>query len=1286
MKRVALLCFLSSLLLIALFHQAIFSFLTIRVFEIYAASLWGKSLEYDQAYVDGNQLVVLKPHLENGSSFNAERMTLTFHLDWVKRHLHVAIAVDQPHWHFQTPLSSQWENWQTILSREEKWIKIHPSFHIQQGSLSWVLPNQSQHQFHFDLEANSQEGGSISLYLDSLKEKRNCLTLQASGSADEMEVHCRCRQVECHSLMALIHLLGMDFSDWLVDSGSVDGELKAIFPAVERPYLEGDLLIEQLAFTQLATELKGNIEQAHLKIEKNQAAYESTEQVPTVIGQLDILKPATLTYDSPQHSWILYQIVGSIKLNNVETVLIALDAQGGAPCHPSQWSLQGTANLNAHRSLNLDLSLFCSSLGQPDGKIHLSLHQSQENCKRAEVQLKKLSYEEYDFLQALLATYWPVLNDVKLEKGELSATIEAEITSQGIDELQVKHFQASHVECYLKPSHTKCYFDKAKGHGKVNLANQDFWHTLQAELHLDNGEARLEGLSPPLPLTAIQAHLIIQQGHVEHSLVTLQLAGLKGVMDIEWGKTKQLLTCKLDGTVQDLAELLPDIIQDGVRKNFYDNRLVVLANIKRQAEQFELGGTLHIQRGQSDQVDLIHFGCELKKPGDEAEPKFIPMGWFYARQLPLEKFLSPFIFRRGTLQMRGEGELKGSFDGDLITIKYDAENLIIENENLCIEAKHLRSSVPGQLLGVHEIDLKTNHHRGTLPIRQAEYVEKNSGLIFKDIQGMVAFRDQTISIAPIEAYCEGVYFAGTLDLDYSDPAPGVFNLDIQCPAVSGKISQIQHLLAHLDYSSVLNKIPLEGEVATKEEGLKLSFAFIPQHYEFEAVFRGAVSDGSLAFESADMALKGIDMDVNYHHRNQDLEFTDIQGTLLVGKPRRVEEYLFAGHHIRFHQLDQPDINLDIAIKDRGEELFRLVGYTHEKGNGIKSFSLDPHLSHLSCIYPAVWQCDLKEVSSIDRLEFQSQFHLNQFFRDLHLFRQTGLLFLSPCCIERLAQFLPLEGHGAIHLSYQSDDQCLTYELEGTSIKQGALPKHYGLLKGRKLDKKWMIDHLQWDDWTLYAELLEVAGMWKIPFAGLKAGQSILLGLEGDFTPSEGLLRAKLNLCEIDLAGLNQWEALRPFVLKWQPKGFIRASGEMEWQCLDSSTFMEGLRAKLTLEPSELAFRNYPVHILTPYEMEFQAGRILSFRNIQLELFPHMSQALLKIRQLNYQFALDLFDCTQAAFQIPGSVLERLGQSLHDYFPDIFENAVKEILIEAKPSGPLQGALAFKKRTINSLFS
>ena len=1279
MRRIIFSCFLGITILLALFYRPILTQLASLSLQAYSFSQWGHVLQYETLSLNGTRLTVTRPHFDHAFTFQAEQAVLDFNFDWKHRMLHINIDVFEPQLTFHRPFSFDQGGFEKTGLPEERWFKIRSHLHLVAGHLTWSPIDASErHHIRFDLDADGQQGALIKIFFDPQNDSSNLVALKAESSPNGMELQCKCQEADCPSLSALAAFFGFSFPEWHVASGALQGELKATFPGSARPYLEGELLIKQLALMQAAIPLQCHLELAKLTFEKNHSDDVLTRHASTINGELEILKPAYLNCQTPHDQWSMSGIKGSIGINGLETALIHLEAQAEKPSQPSRWILEGMAALNDKQALSLDLTLHCASLDHPDGKMRLTLFRPEDNLNRAQMSLQSLPYTELDFMQKLLSTYWPRVGELKLNQGIFDALLEADVTSQGIGEVRVKQFLARRLSSRIVPLNAVCNFDLVKIVGKAQLNRDDFWSSVQAALHLENGSLNFEGIGPvtsKLPLTDIQGHLLIQDGQVENSLVTLQLAGLKGKMDVEWGDHKQLLTFKLDGTVQDLAELFPSVLQEGMKQHFYRDRLMILANAKNLNQQIELGGTLHIEDAFGERMDTIHFGCELNKQSDS---KYSPSGWFYASKLPVEKYLSPFIFRDGLLHMEGDAEFKGSFDDQVVKIKYDADDLKIENENLLLEITRLHSSTPGELIGTHQFDLNTFHHCGTLPIQHASYYEKNSGLLFQDINGVAEFTSSLIRVNPLETSCEGIFFSGKLELDYSDPAPGVFNLQIHCPTLSGKVSQIQHLLAHLETSSLFHRIPLEGEMSAKQGGLRLDFTFNANDYHLNGEIQGSITDGSIPFEGADMALRGIYMDVNYHHHEKRLEFNDIQGTFLVGKPLRTEEFLFSAPHVHIHQLPDPNLDVDIAIKDHDDEIFRIVAHTKNEENGIKSLVVNPLATHISCIYPQEWNCRLLDWTRFEQFNISSQFDLNTFLVDLCRFRKTGLFFLSHCLIDKLSLLLPMQGQGSISLQ-ASPDQSYSFHLEGQQIKQKKSQEHHGILKGSKRGRKWIIDQFQWDDCDVYAELFQAEERWKIPFLGLHLGSSVLLGLEGDFIPNEGLLHATLKFCEMDIAKLDRWDILKPFIDKWHPKGFVKAAGEMEWSCLLSNP-MEGFNASLRAETHDLSFRNYPLNTQHPFDIEINGDEGFCIKNAQIEIPPFNGQSVVHLEKLDYQPIRNTLGSLRFSFEIPSREIASIGESLHYHFPDMIDDSVKELLAHVQADDSFKGRLKVENRS------
>lgn len=1230
--KLGLLFFTGSFLLVLFFHSFLIDFLTTWSIKAYSESKWGYPLDYKGFAWSKGKLFIKSPAIDGETSFKADLLSISFLFDWRKREIRIGIEIDKPLWNLKTPLASHWKNWEKF-SPGEKWFKITPSFFISNGQLNWSYEKEDERTLHFDLEGESFEGGKVSLFFDPENLNTQHLSFLSHKSEKGMEVDCSCRGIDCSSFAKLIQMLGIGLSpQWKIDSGLLHGEIKAIFPRSQRPYLQGGLALEKFGFSSQESNLEGYIGSAKLLLEKNAAAYGSENHGSTIIGKVEIERPAFLAYRSDKCGWSIDELEGTIELNSIQTVLMDLKAHVRDAGHDTSWNLQGKANLNSQRAPHLELTLFCSSLSHSDGCLNLSYSQPPGGDRRIEIELKRLTHNEVSILQTLLTSQWDMFNAVKFENGEFDGSMEAKISHKGLEELYMKEFQIKRCHLALKPWNAISDFGQIRGYGKIHLSKENVWQSFDAGIHLEDGSVQFEGMEPHLPLSNIQAHFLIHHGEIKHSLATLEVAGLKGKMDVDWENHKQLLIFKLEGSGNELSELFPLKLQEGFRNHFHQDRVLLVADVKKLMDPIEIEGVLHVQEGGSNRVNLIHFGCELKREKRESG-KFLPEGWFYAKQLPLEKFLSPFIFRKGILVLSGEGEFKGSFDHNKLVIKYDADSMKIENENLVIEAVNLHSPNPGQLLGTHEIDLQDFSHHGILPLQNASYLDKKSGLLFDNIQGTVVFNNQSLQVQPMETLCRGIHFAGGLTLDYSDPAPGVFNLQIQTPFLMGKVSQIQDLLSHLDSSSLLYQFPLDGDVSGRGTGLNLTFNFLPKDYQLSGEFYGALTNGFLSLDN-ELALKEIDMEIEYHHQQKLLSFNEMQGSLLVGKPKCVEEYPFIGKYFHCRESANPDFDFDFSVYAHEDELFRLVGKTQEKEPGIKTLHLNQDLSHLSSIYPHLWRLEFTHWDQIEKFEFGSQFDMGIFLKDLHRFHRTGILCLSDRIISKLSEFLPADGCGTLSLRRQSDHSTF-FQFEGLRLKKEDSSEHHCFVKGYKLNKKWAIEQLQWDQWNAYADFEQEGDQWKIPFLGLKIENCLLLGLEGHLNLCDESLNGKLKFCEMDLSQLDQWEKFKPFSSKWFPKGQLKLSGDFEWSHLLTNP-REGLKTDLKVESSHLAFGDNPLVVSTPFNMKIDLGNTCLINSLQFSLPSGSSEtSLYELKDLEVRLEKD--EISFSAF----SNLERL---------------------------------------------
>lgn len=1257
--RICLVICISFSFILFFYPSLILSWSVEWLFKSYVSHYLGETLYYDAFSLEGNRLIIQQPHLQEKERFSAHSLILQCRVNVYKRRLDVIMTLDQPVCRLPAD-ALDWDHLQTLFDPKKLWFNINPKLNIRDGLLKYALPDQPDSYLYFNMEGDKKTGGRLHVQLDDSQLTRNAFTMQIFKQADSLLFKWDYQDVQGSSLMKLIHVLFPRSRSWSISSGILKGSLTTAFPSHGRPDVQGEVVLENLAFSHLASHVNGLLKAACLKVEKD------------II--LDLVQPAKLTCLEDNHThWQLDQVVGQIQLDHSNIAQMAFQAQCHYQEHVSQFDIIADVDLNATPVWHIDLTAFCASKNQPKGWLHIDVNS--DTHLMAKMACQKLSYVEAGFFQQLLSTFWPVFRSVELQGGVFNALMHVDRSQGTWGAWHLHDVEAQGLKFKILPWQAIFRCHACKGNGAIDWNVEDVWDSLNADLSIESGQIKLEELNAELySFTDIETHLCVQQGILHRSMVKLQLAGLKGILDVEWGGGKELLALDLQGNLIDAAELLPTPFQNVLKHSFQSNQLHIATNIKRKNRQLDLEGMIHVSDPlDSVQTALIHFGCELK---GNLKDSYQPIGWFHAKEIALETFISPFIFRRGQLTLSGIGEFKGSFDRQSIEVVYDAKDLTIENEQVLIELKQLPSSPANQLVGTHHFNLNAYSHDGSLPIRNASYLDKQTGLLFSEISGLLVFENQTVHLTSLEAFYQDLSFTGTLDIDYQDPAPGVFTIHLACPSFYGKVSQVQFLLSHLkEQTPVLEDIPLEGDIEGRLKGIALTFHFAPHLYQLEGSIQGAILNGSIPIHDSNVTIQGLCADFNYEHK-QKLEFKEIQGTLLVGKSQQVEEYALAGHYVGFHPL-QKEVTFDIWANHQQHQFFRLVGQIQESLDASKlEVHLDKALSHFAHIHPDEMSMTLKDWTTIADIQLKAPIDFTSLLPDLACLSRTGLLVGFLHVPKERVAFEHLQGQAVLEINYSHSLDLLSYQLIGKEISWAQKKYQNFLLKGKKQSKKWIIDQLRLDKLSLYAEIEYRPDQWKVDFLGLSYGKSLLLGLEGYLCPEKKSFEAKVNLCEVHLDYLEEWEPLKPLAASYFFKGYGKGVGQLTVELLAEAPWYR-IQSDLQLSMPQIEVRKCLINFKEPLRFHFCSNQALTLQQLNM-VFTDFYQELASFSAdtIHYDSHQNSLACPSLAIQLPCKHVEKMVAKIHDAFPEWMNHQLQETLCHLKATGEIQATAGF----------
>ncbi len=1278
MKKKLILTSILSLLLCSFYFFIPFHFLIFNKIFLYAIhNHLGEELGYKDAKIDNGKLIYTHPSLSKTSPLVAESLSVNYRFDPFKLGLEIFIHLERPKFQLNESIESEWKTVIQSLNKNAI-IPITPIISISKGSLLFPPHDlESPLELLFDFTLDVRRGFELKGSFEPSSSATSNFTLSTFTHEGKLEARLVCDQLHIPSIARLCSFFDPIFKKIVFTSGHIGGTLNATFPDQHIPFVEGTMRVNDLVCFHPDLSLKISAQQASFLLE-NSLSLDSVSSHPIPFSGTFILsEPASLEFNPPTRpdcGWSAHQIYGQIQLRNIDEAKIDFKGEGECGGYNSPFRLVGKSHLNSSHEINFDLTLDCSTNEKQGAQAHLLLTMN-ESRKMLEMQYKRISPAEGKFFISLFSLKWPQLKNFMWEKGEFNGKLSAIINPTGIDTIHFHDLQFQQLQSSFINLDTTCSADLVKGNGSFKLSGVNFFDSLNTELHIENGRLDIQRKGSLLTLNAIQTHLKIENGGIPQSTTSFYLGKLKGMLDVEWYKNRELIDINLQGHVIDLYEYIPNQLQEGL-SSFKDDRLGIMANIKKNKGELELTGTLHVDNEVFDQPDLIHFGCFLH-PNQFISPfSMFSEGWFYARNLPLEKFISPFLFKNHVLTLKGLGEFIGTYHDAKVNVKYKTDHLIIENEDLLIEASQLPTLELGYFAGNHHFDLTNYSHEGSLPFQYASYLEKNSHLVFNDLQGVVHFKNQSLTVQPMEAFCLNNYFCGTIDLDYSDPAPGVFSIKVNGPIVSGSIPQIQKLLSHISKQTFLQRLPLEGELLSSESGLSLFFNFFPGDYNLKAFFKGSINDGYLPGNSYNLSLRGLYMDVDFDHENHKLAFSDIQGAVLVGKGDFLKEYPLKGEYIAFDQLDSLDFRLDLGIFDEEREFIHLAGHTKDLGDHEKEWICDYGCTHISQIYPKKLLCRFKDWEEITEFQFSSEFPLAPLFKDISCFKQTGLAFLTPGILEQISHLNNIQGNILVDFSYEPQEKESIFVLSSQRLQIGKQSFIDPLIKIRRRGSRWSVETVKWNQTHFFAELDHLADSLRVNTMGLSIGNSILLGLSGDFIFNSQIFDAKINFCEANLEDLKEYPAFEEVASMWKPKGQLQGTGKLCIKKLSQNPWFT-TEATLSIKMQNFSLGEINFNINNPFSMHFELGKEIVCEQIEVMSEDPQKGLSFTVKQFGYAIDKKKITCTGLDFSIPYRNLNNLCGSLRAFFPEI-NNERQASLSSLKKEGFLQGILSFSK--------
>ncbi|MBA2727520.1 MAG: hypothetical protein H0U49_05025 [Parachlamydiaceae bacterium] len=824
------------------------------------------------------------------------------------------------------------------------------------------------------------------------------------------------------------------------------------------------------------------------------------------------------------------------------------------------------------------------------------------------------------------------------------------------------------------------------------------------------------------PCEKIDAHFSLKQGRLQKSSLEGEFVGLNGKMELDGGSAETLVNIHLSGEHVELAKLFPDAIRQGVGRCFPGDLLNIDASVQRHPMGVTVGGRVNIIDSQTQKEYPIGLNFDLIKTTDdlwqqwpphphadnywnniamEAMQAFMPgilnpslllcsewmqqqLGWngliiqngsFAAPEMPLEKFVEPFLFEYEQFKLTGLGDFEGSFDFNGATVRYHTNTLTLENDDLTFEVLAI-SDVDNKPIstfsGEHYFDFKRKTHYGDFSFDRATYYEKNKGLLYTDFKSNAISEGSRIFLKDIVTCCHQVWFTGAIDIDYSYPEPGYFDVDVSIESMDGKVSDLQGIFSHFEHLQKLSSLPLEGDVALEKSGGLLRFAFEQDDFRLQAKSKGTLTNCSFDSQIPGIVLDGLSLTFDYDHEEKTLELEALKGDLHLGIENQNCPFIIDGSVMNIVDVSKGISYFDFHIDGAAGQLLRLKGKSYPSSTEINAplhYSFDKNLTHFGSFHPTVFDLSMDNDFQIELFQLKLPFNFEEMLRHVR-----PIIVNAEAENDGLNAILQEGNKGfcSIDLSYDSGLSQFMYNLKGRDLLLSGRQIKNGFINGKKKGSRWSIEQMQLDRLSVAADVIKNEDNWTFEFLGLSWDDSLLAGLEGVYSIDQKTFNGRINLLEAELNKLGDWPECEEVAAKFFPGGHYKASGQISLELLKQEPGWK-VRTELNGSLSKFEFLGIHFNDLNNVTCHWNSHERLSFGKFatSFSAIPYglclgsMSFDKAEYDLVNKELVMDNVQVDTSAEYLNGfTALLKAG------FPDEVSDSTADLIKNCKLQGPL----------------
>ena len=1302
-KRIALVV-LCAVTLVFAFHQSLVQW-SLQLYLAHAASKAGFTLSYDHVQAKPNQLILNAPLLALGDKGKLAADTVSIGYSFHPFEKAVGIEVDlvSP----EIELNSCKETVEQILSQmapSSSWLTVHLHIKSKDGQLT-IRQAEIDHAYQFQIDHSSRENEK-SVY---------CFTTEGKDSKGELEFsfdkghgNLKANSFELQKLNPLFHTLYPSTNDWELSSGSLTGHLSLQANEDIFSSLGGELIVRDAVLQHKKSAIKGRIQELRLEASQDPLKNEPIASIDFGNG--------SLTFIDNDLYGVMRGLKGKISLNtdyDAELISDGIWSSGGEDCHAV---LASGINLKSLKQAFLELKLKPLTSDIKSSLIQMTAENLVTQDPSLSLNFINISHKEFAFAQRALDNISPELSPIRYISGTLNASMSLDFIDRKLASFSMHQVDAEKCFLLIKPLEVALGADRIFGNFALDMTSNSPQDSLNASCEIENGKLVLTGINADLwKFTHIQSKLEIHNGTVQSSSASMQLAGLQGKAEIG----RDNLHLSFSGKGADLKPFVPARIQQGIDLTLRDDEILLSADLKKKGAGVTVEGLLKTKSAKSIDSPNIPFGFvidrinqpDLALDSDDLKQleslsplgirpllhqEFtrlnqdlsysglkIKKGWFKADKLDLSKFVDPFLFPDRELELSGVACVTGSFDGAGVTIHYGGEGLQLKNDQLILNIPLIADKS-----AYHTLDFLSCHHYGCLPILHGTYFDKSTGLLFSDIRSQAIFEGRKIHFNDLETFSNNLYFMGYADIDYTSDEKGSYVVNLHADTVDGSFSAARAFFEHFDKPFFFTKVPLEGTLGAGAQGVDLTFDIKENDFAFRSKIDGSFSDGKMLCPNADLSLHELSWNFTYDQLANRLEFTDIQGMLLLGNPENIDEYSIHAENILFSDFEQNKGSFDLWIKDAAHEFIRIKGKTGRRSAedlGAVVFDFDLQNTHFGSVVPDKFELILRDWNRIEHMDVTSKIDIKQLIHDLNHFGSSEIFWISKKNLSELEK-VDAKGDFQVSLGFDGARSIFEFNIQGKDVDFQA--HHFDEINfnGYNREDRWIVEQFQLDNLSVSAELTKLDDNLKVDFLGIRFGEALLIGLDGHYRLGDPSISAKVNLFEVNLGKFKEWTKVEELLSELAPTGKIKGGGDVRLTGLNQGKFV--VETSLDASLNEVKILDTAVTDVSNFKIHFLSDESFSLKDFAGKLTVDGKEGSLgfDLKEVKYELADEDLKIADLEFQIDAELLPWTGKLLNMVFPKMIDKKLATQIGELKSTGTLNGRLNLHTSLLEKTFN